>query len=603
MKRKFFRKLMPIVLSTAILLGNGPNKIQWEPWSKEAFDRAKRENKLVLLDLEAIWCHWCHVMDEETYQDAEVIELINAHYITVRVDQDSRPDLSNKYEDYGWPATIIFNQKKQDIVKRSGFIEPADMRELLKETWKHPVFEESSSRDIAAHNSAKYGGKGLLGRDQRAKLEALVQTHYDFKEGGWDLSHKFLDAYLVDYLLKKSKNGDAPSAKMLKQFLTADSQLIDPVWGGAYQYSTGNVWNKPHFEKIMSVQADTIGAFSHAYAQTLEAGYLAPVEMMIRYVDDFLTSPEGAFYTSQDADLVKGQHSGDYFKLNNADRRKQGIPWVDKHIYARENGWLIDALVSAYTAAPGQPSEKGKKYLAKALQAAEWIDKNRNAAAGSFRHGEPTTDFYLGDQVSMARAFLSLYSVTGDRAWLKRAEDSAHFIDRTFRSKKKGSETAGYLTTAETSDDFLSPEAQGDENIVMARFANLLSHYTGKSEYRKMGEHAMKYLVGLDYADRIHMVTALLLADEEFKNPPVHLTIVGKKKDPKAWALFNTAIKYPDPYKRVEWLDSDEGPLPNPDVKYPTMKEAAAFACADHRCSLPAFKPEQIFDRIKKITK
>src|SRR5882724_9402172 len=105
--------------------------IDWQPWSDAIFDQAKRENKFVLLDLEAVWCHWCHVMDETTYKSPEVIALIQSKYIPVRVDQDSRPDLSNRYEDYGWPATVVFGPGGGEIVKRQGYIEPRQMIGLL----------------------------------------------------------------------------------------------------------------------------------------------------------------------------------------------------------------------------------------------------------------------------------------------------------------------------------------------------------------------------------------------------------------------------------------------------------------------------------------
>src|SRR5437762_14095804 len=84
--------------------------IKWVAWNDSVFARAKREHRFVLLDLEAVWCHWCHVMDETTYADPKVAALIHARYIEVKVDQDSRPDLSNRYEDYGWPATVVFNE-------------------------------------------------------------------------------------------------------------------------------------------------------------------------------------------------------------------------------------------------------------------------------------------------------------------------------------------------------------------------------------------------------------------------------------------------------------------------------------------------------------
>ena len=98
----------------------GKEAIVWRSWSPAAFADAGREHKFVLLDLEAVWCHWCHVMDQETYSDPKVIALINARYIALRVDQDARPDLSNRYEDYGWPATVVFAADGSEIVKRQG---------------------------------------------------------------------------------------------------------------------------------------------------------------------------------------------------------------------------------------------------------------------------------------------------------------------------------------------------------------------------------------------------------------------------------------------------------------------------------------------------
>jgi thiol:disulfide interchange protein len=95
--------------------------LSWQPWSDSIFDQARREHKFVLLDLQAVWCHWCHVMDVKTYADPHVMELINSRYIAVRVDQDSRPDLASRYQDYGWPATVVFNSDGSEIVKRQGY--------------------------------------------------------------------------------------------------------------------------------------------------------------------------------------------------------------------------------------------------------------------------------------------------------------------------------------------------------------------------------------------------------------------------------------------------------------------------------------------------
>src|SRR5688572_17531083 len=100
------------------------NKLDWQPWSPEIFERAKKENKLLVLDLEAIWCHWCHVMEEKTYANPEVAKILTEKFLLIRVDQDSRPDLSKRYADYGWPATIFFDGNGRELAKRAGFIAP-----------------------------------------------------------------------------------------------------------------------------------------------------------------------------------------------------------------------------------------------------------------------------------------------------------------------------------------------------------------------------------------------------------------------------------------------------------------------------------------------
>src|ERR1700729_1827436 len=107
--------------------------ISWQSrWSDAVFAQAAKEHRFVLLNLHAVWCHWCHVMEEETYRDPKVLALLRSKYIAVQVDADSRPDLANRYEDYGWPATIFFDEKGGEIVKRRGYIPPDDMASLLQ---------------------------------------------------------------------------------------------------------------------------------------------------------------------------------------------------------------------------------------------------------------------------------------------------------------------------------------------------------------------------------------------------------------------------------------------------------------------------------------
>ena len=289
--------------------------IKWEKWSDEIFERAKKENKCVILDLEAVWCHWCHVMEEITYSEPEVIELISKGFIAVRVDQDSRPDLSNRYEDYGWPATIFFAPDGTEIAKRSGYIPPKPMAALLDAIIKDPTPGPSADPDkVLTANESPF-----LAPEVTKEAKEIFLNGYDKEQGGWGFSHKYMDWDSVEYCMTAaSRQGDKEAEQMAKQTLQAQLQIMDPVWGGVYQYSAGGTWKEPHFEKIMAMQAENMRVYALAYTLWGNEEYLKTAKDIHRYLKDFLTSPEGAFYTSQDADLVKGKHSEDYFKLDDA---------------------------------------------------------------------------------------------------------------------------------------------------------------------------------------------------------------------------------------------------------------------------------------------
>ena len=583
--------LIAVLLAGSLGAAVPPKKagaIDWQPWSDGIFDQAKRENKFVLLDLEAVWCHWCHVMDETTYKTPEVIALIKSRYIPVRVDQDSRPDLSNRYEDYGWPATIVLNAQGGDIVKRQGYIEPPQMIAMLKAIIKDPTPGPS----VRPETKVTFGANALLPDALRKNLEDRYFGQYDSKHGSWGFDQKYLDWNSTEYAMARAHLGDKKSEGMARQTLNAQFNLIDPAWGGVYQYSVGGDWNEPHFEKIMAFQAGNLRIYSLAYEEWHDPAYLKAAKDVHRFLKNFLMSPDGAFYTSMNADLVDGEHSATYFKLSDAGRRKQGIPRIDRHIYSRENGWAIEAVADLY-AATGDAA-----YLDEASKAAEWIMQNRALPAGGFRHNEKDPGGpYLADTLSMGRAFLAIYEATGDRRWLKHAEDAAGFIAANFKDDE-----AGFLTSKAPTDRAYKPRQERDENILAARFFNLLSRYSGNDSYHKNAEQAMRYLVAPEIA-RYLPTGGTLLTNLEFSSDPIHITVVGHKDDPEAQALFHAGASYPSGYLRVEWWDTREGRLPNPDVQYPELKKPAAFICTGNTCSSPIYSPEAIRTKADRLSR
>src|SRR5262249_54950790 len=157
----------------------------------------KAEKKLVLLDLGARWCHWCHVMDELTYSDPDVIKLLNEKYIPVHVDQDARPDLSNRYEDYGWPATIVFKWDGSELAKRRGYIPPKPMASMLQAFVDDPTPGPSVTEEapiVSASDAA-------LTKDQRAAALKEFVDSYDKERGGWGEIHKFLNWDSLEFCL------------------------------------------------------------------------------------------------------------------------------------------------------------------------------------------------------------------------------------------------------------------------------------------------------------------------------------------------------------------------------------------------------------------
>ncbi|MGH9747291.1 MAG: thioredoxin domain-containing protein [Candidatus Acidiferrales bacterium] len=564
-------------------------QLTWRPWSDAIFVDAKRERRFVLLDLEAVWCHWCHVMDEKTYSDPAVIKLLQSHYIPVKADQDSRPDLSNRYEDYGWPATVVFDSEGHEIAKRQGYLDPREMASMLQAIIDDPTPGPS----IEPEAKLELPSSPLLTDSLRADLKKKYLAGYDTAQGSWGATQKYLDWDSVEYSMALARLTSDPQAEhMARNTLTEQLHLLDPAWGGVYQYSTGGGWNSPHFEKIMQMQAENLRIYSLAYAQWRDPDYLHAAQEIRRYLATFLTSPDGAFYTSQDADLIEGKHSADYFALDDAARRKLGVPRVDKHTYARENGWAIAALVAFYDAT-GDPA-----VLKDATRSARWILANRALPGGGFRQGtKDVAGPFLGDTAAMARAFLALYAATGDRAWLAHAEAAMKFIARNFRD----SQGAGFLTSKTPTDKSYTPHPQRDENVSVARTANLLSHYTGDAQYEDLARQAMRYLAAPPVVYRLPASSALL-ADLELGSSPLHLTIVGRKDDPVSQNLFQAALRYPSNYKRVEWWDAREGRLPNPDVQYPQLIRAAAFVCTGRACSPPIFKPEDLAEKVEKLS-
>ena len=567
--------------------------VGWQDWNSGIFERAGREERYIILHMAAVWCHWCHVMEGTTYRDPAVLKLIGEKFIPVRVDQDAHPELSYRYEAWGWPATIMLDKEGNEIFRRQGYLPPDLFAKLLMAVIEDPSALPPSGLDAKAES-----GVHALDAAIRARLETLYREAYDRTHGGFGAVHRFIHGDTVELALVRSRplkrHADpATYGEMAAKTLAGARRLIDPVWGGMFQYSDALDWSSPHFEKLMNIQRDALRMYVLAYQAGGDAAHLAAARDVARWLMERMRAPEGGFYVSQDADVDRETTGKIFYALDAAGRGRFREPAIDRNLYARETGWAAAGLAALYDVT-GEAA-----YLDASTRAVDWAIAHRRAPGGGFGHARATDDdMHLGDTLAIGEAALFLYRSTGKRRWLGLAIETARAIDAQFRDKDGG----GFVVRQpdpKAIGALRKPVKQIDENVAAVRFFNLLHRYSADSAFRAAAEHGMGWLVALTRDDVV--LPGALLADDELAREPAHVTVVGAKDDPAAQALYAAAQRYPTRYLRIEWLDRGEGPLPNPDVDYPELPQAAAFACANGVCSLPVFAPTEVAGIVRKV--
>ncbi len=378
----------------------------------------------------AVWCHWCHVMEGTTYRDPAIQKTILDKFIPVRVDQDADPELSYRYEDWGWPATIMLDKDGNEIFKRRGYIPPELFAKLLVAVIEDPSALPSIDRTAGADPNAVG-----LSVERRASIEAALLQGYDKQHGGFGDSQHFIQADTMEWALERSRtlkrNTDTDIWKdVATRTLAGAQKIIDPTWGGMFQYSDKMDWSGPHFEKLLNIQRDAMRSYVLAYEIDHDPADLKAAQDIGRWLMDFMRAPNGAFYTSQDADVAAGEHGDVFYAKNDAERRGGAQPPIDTNSYARENGWAIASLATLYDVTGD------KKLLEAAQRSFDWVLANRRAPNGGFGHSRAADDdTHLGDTLAMAEAAMALYRSTAERRYLA---DAIRVRDRD-RARQQGS--------------------------------------------------------------------------------------------------------------------------------------------------------------------
>ena len=322
--------------SSAYLRSAMHQPIRWHEWGEEAFAAAQRENKPILLDVGAVWCHWCHVMDRESYESSEIAAIVNERFIAVKVDRDERPDIDSRYQvavssitgQGGWPLTAFLTPDGKPFYGGTYFPpddhygRPSFKRVLIaiSDAYREKnsdVTEQAKMVETAISQAESFAGKS--GTFSPAIIDDIVKSAldmFDAEHGGFGSSPKFPHPSAIDVLLDRySRTGDEKIRHVIVTTLEkmARGGVYDQLAGGFHRYSVDERWVVPHFEKMSYDNSELLKNYVHGYQATGEPFFAEVARDIIRWVDEWLSDREhGGFYASQDADLSMDD-DGDYF--------------------------------------------------------------------------------------------------------------------------------------------------------------------------------------------------------------------------------------------------------------------------------------------------
>src|SRR6202162_423613 len=322
--------------SSAYLRSAMHQPIQWHEWGEEAFASARRENKPMLLDIGAVWCHWCHVMDRESYEDPAVAAIVNEHFIAVKVDRDERPDIDSRYQaavsavsgQGGWPLTAFLTPDGRPFYggtyfpPSDGYGRPSFKRVLLSiaNAYKEKngdVMEQAKMVETTIAQAESFAGRsGRVSASIITTIQESAFKMFDAQHGGFGQAPKFPHPSALDLLIERyARTEDANLRNVIVTTLEhmADGGVYDQLAGGFHRYSVDERWVVPHFEKMCYDNSELLKNYVHAYQATGSEFFANVARDILRWMDEWLSDRQrGGFYASQDADISMDD-DGDYF--------------------------------------------------------------------------------------------------------------------------------------------------------------------------------------------------------------------------------------------------------------------------------------------------
>jgi len=617
------------------LLQHAGNPVDWYAWGEDAFERARTEDKPILLSVGYSACHWCHVMERESFEDDETARLMNEHFVNVKVDREERPDVDAVYMDAvlalsghgGWPMTVFLTPDGEPFF--GGTYYPPEPRHGL------PAFRQlltaiadayREQRDDVARQARSLVDALQEGARRRPSSEPLsgallqesvrtLRAQYDQRFGGFGRAPKFPPASVLEFLVR------AGALDLVTGTLDgmAAGGMYDLVGGGFHRYSVDERWLVPHFEKMLYDNALLVPAYLHAWLATGDDRYRAVVEQTVEYVLRELRLEGGGFASAQDADtdgvegltftwtpeeiarqellqpfehgryILRGELSDDERAELLARRMHRPQPLRDDKAIAGWNGLVLAALAEA-----GRRLERG-----------DWLDAARELAGfllgplsydgrlhRTWRDGIAKGTGYLEDYADVAHGLYELHVATGDSRWLHESRRLALLAVDLFADEEHG----GFFLTPADGERLVARQKQIEDNptpsgssmlaLVLLRLARLW----GDDDLERRAVGALRLV--RDTLPRAPQAFGwALCALDLYLSPPRELAIIGDVRSPVARA----ALAPFDP-NAVVAVGPDEA-VPLLAGKGLVQGKTAVYACERFACRAPVTEPAELADR------
>jgi hypothetical protein len=652
-----------IFASSPYLLQHADNPVDWYPWGDEAFAKAKREDKPVFLSIGYSTCHWCHVMEEESFENPSVAEVLNRFFVAIKVDREERPDIDEQYMTVaqmisgsgGWPLNIIMTPDRWPffaatylpIEPRMGMPGIIRLLEKLADIWRteRGKVEANCAVLMAELKKIVRPASGALPSDEifQDAMKELAAM-FDPEWGGFGRAPKFPIPHNLMFLLRYWKrSGSAFPLAITEQTLRMmrSGGIFDQLGYGIHRYATDRQWLIPHFEKMLYDQALVATAYLETFQATGAFFYRQTAEEIFSYVLREMTSPEGGFYTGQDADS-EGEE-GRYYIWTEAEIRKilgeqdaavacrlygvteqgnfegrnilhlaqpaeelaarEGIspgllqdklarwrvllhetqmmrirPFRDEKVLTAWNGLMIAALSKGF-AVTGE-----KRFLEAAEGGARFIRERLQSPGGrllrSFNRGEGCVPAFLEDYAFYVHGLIGLYEATLDRDWLAEALRLSADMLRLFGDKEGGLYDSGYDAEEVLIRKKSAVDVVTPSGNSMATMNLLrLGRITGDGSLVGAGERILRAFLG-NVAQQPAGYLYFLVALDYFKSPQVEITLAGKHDDSEIIAMLRAVGRRFVPHLVLRSAEEGEEP------RTPGGK-AAVWLCAGGMCRPP----------------